>query len=336
MHGRTLEHWRHEHLFLGADHARNERRTWIVITLTATMMLGEIVGGMIFGSLALTADGWHMATHAGALTISALAYRYARRHAGDPRFAFGTGKLGELASFTSAIVLGLVALAIGYESLLRFMAPVAIAFDEAIAIAVLGLVINMASAWLLQDTGARGHAHHHGHRHHRDEVGRHVHHQPAHAGAPHGQDNNLRAAYLHVLADALTSVLAIVGLLAARFYGWTWMDPLMAVIGALVIGRWSFGLARDAGAVLLDVVPDRGTAERMRRVLEVNGDRVADLHLWQVGPGHHAAAIAIVSDQPRPPEHYKALLRRVPGLSHTTVEVHACPDARGPQHRAAA
>jgi cation diffusion facilitator family transporter len=308
MHTHSLEHWHHEHVFLGAGHDRNEHRTWLVIALTGAMMLGEIVAGTVFGSMALLADGWHMATHAGALAISALAYAYARRHARDPRFTFGTGKLGDLAGFSSAIVLALIALLIAWEALLRLAAPTPIRFQEAIAVAVLGLAVNLASAWLLRaDT-------HHGH----------LHDDHAHAHHLGHEDHNLRSAYLHVLADALTSVLAITGLLAGSLYGWVWMDPLMGLVGALVIARWSWGLIRGAGAVLLDAVPDRERAETIRRTLERDGDRVSDLHLWRVGPGHHAAVVALVTDDPHPPAHYKERLAAIPGLSHVTVEVASC------------
>jgi cation diffusion facilitator family transporter len=318
MHSHSIDSWRHDHVFLGDDHTRNERRTRLVIGLTAAMMVAEIAAGAIFGSMALTADGWHMATHAAALAIAALAYGYARRHARDPRFAFGTGKLGDLAGFTSAVVLALVALLILWESLVRLTQPVPIRFGEAIAVAALGLLVNLVSAGLLHDGGGHHH-HHHGHGHvpghDRD------HHQH------HRRDHNLRAAYLHVLADALTSVLAIVALLAGRFFGWNWMDPLMGVVGAPVIARWSWSLMRDSGRVLLDTVPDPHLAETMRDRLEQDGDRVADLHLWRVGPGHNAAVVSLVSDHPAPPDHYKGRLAGLPHLSHVTVEVQRCPRA---------
>lgn len=300
---------RHDHDFLGANHHRNERRTWLVIGLTAAMMAGEIAAGALFGSMALLADGFHMATHAGALTIAALAYLYARRHARDPRFAFGTGKMGELAGFASAIILGVVALLIGFESLMRLGDPRPIRFDEAIAVAALGLAVNLASAWLLHDKG-NGHGHDH------------------HAGGHHHADHNLRAAYFHVLTDALTSVLAIVWLLAGRFYGWVWMDPLMGIVGAAVITRWSAGLLRGAGAVLLDMTPDVETARAMTRRLERDGDEVTDLHLWRVGPGHVAAIAAVAAARPEPPEVYRARLAEVAALSHLTVEVNPRPETR--------
>lgn len=316
MHSHSLSSWRHEHVFLGADHARNERRTWIVIGLTALMMVGEIIAGGLFGSMALLADGFHMATHAGALTIAALAYLYARRHAQDERFTFGTGKLGELAGYSSAVILAVIALLIGFESAMRLTAPVPIRFNEAIAVASLGLLVNLASAWLLHDSGHHEHDHHHAHDH------GHAHHAHGH------QDHNLRSAYFHVLTDALTSVLAIVGLLAGRFYGWLWMDPLMGIVGGVVIGRWSWGLLRGAGAVLLDTMPDKALAEQIRHALENDGDRVSDLHLWRVGPGHMALIVSVVSDRPRSPGYYKDKLSGLPRLSHVTVEVHGCDHAR--------
>ena len=306
MHTETLDTWRHEHVFLGARHAENERRTWMVVALTATMMVVEIAGGAIFGSMALIADGWHMSTHAGALAIAALAYRFARRHKHNARFAFGTGKVGELAGYSSAIVLAMIALLIGYESAIRLFNPVRIDFDQAIAIAVVGLAVNLGSAWLLRD----GHMHAHDDDH-----------------SFHHHDHNLRAAYLHVLADALTSILAIVALLAGRFYGWVFMDPLMGIVGAVVIAHWSLGLLRSSGAVLLDTVPDATLPARIKQRLEVGSDRVADLHLWRLGPGHVGVVASIVSDKPQPPQVYKARLAKLPALSHVTVEVHACPPA---------
>jgi cation diffusion facilitator family transporter len=329
MHGHSIEPWRHEHVFLGADHDHNERRTRLVIALTVAMMVAEIAAGTLFGSMALTADGWHMSTHAAALAISVLAYGYARRHAHDPRFAFGTGKLGDLAGFTSAIVLALIALLIGWESLVRLTAPVPIRFEEAIAVAGLGLAVNLASAWLLHAGGSPGHEAHHHHGHGHDHHG-HDHHEHDHHGHDHGhhhhgaRDNNLRSAYLHVLADALTSVLAILALLAGGLFGWSWMDPLMGIVGAAVIARWSWALMRDSGLVLIDAVPDRGLAQAMRDRLESDGDRVSDLHLWRVGPGHNAAVVSLVSDHPAPPDHYKSRLAGLPELSHVTVEVQPC------------
>lgn len=303
----------HDHVFLGDDHKRNERRVWLVIGLTASMMVVEIVAGTIYGSMALVADGWHMSTHAAAMLIAALAYLYARRHVRNPRFSFGTGKLGDLAGFASAVVLALIALLIGWECFLRLANPIPISFGQAIAVAVVGLIVNLVSAWLLKDD----HAHHHGHGHHHD----HGHnHGDAHSGP--ARDNNLRAAYLHVLADALTSVLAIVALLLGSLNGWLWADPVMGVVGALVIARWSWGLIRDAGGVLLDTVTaDEDLPGEIREALESNGDRITDLHVWQVGPGHQAAIIAIASTAPKQPSDYKAMLAHIHELSHITVEV---------------
>jgi cation diffusion facilitator family transporter len=308
MHSHTLDDWTHDHVFLGGAHERNERRTWLVVGLTATMMVVEIAGGTIFGSMALLADGWHMSTHAGALAIAAFAYRFARQHARDPRFAFGTGKLGDLAGFASAVILALVALMIGSESAMRLFQPVSIHYPEATAIAVVGLLVNLLSAWML------GAGHEHGHDHDHD-------------GHPHDHDHNLRAAFWHVMADALTSVLAIAALLAAWAYGWNWADPAIGVAGALVIAHWSWRLIRDAGAVLLDAAPDRALGDAIRKRLEIDHDRIADLHVWRLGPGHHAAIVSLVSDAPRPVEAYKARLADLHGLSHVTVEVLRCNDA---------
>lgn len=321
MHTQSIEPWRHGHVFLGGDHARNERRTWLVIGLTGAMMAAEIAAGVAFGSMALLADGVHMATHAGALAISALAYLYARRHARDDRFSFGTGKIGDLAGFASAVMLALVALLVALESALRLAAPVAIQFSAAIAVAVLGLIVNLASALLLHEGRDRSGASRDPGHHHGDQA-----HPHSHA---HGhRDHNLRSAYLHVLADALTSVLAIVGLVAGRAYGWVWMDPLVGLIGALVIARWSWSLIRDTGAVLLDAVPDGDLPAAVRAALEEDGDRVADLHLWRIGPGHMAVIVSLVANRPDAPAHYKAKLSRVPRLSHVTIEVHPCQPTR--------
>ena len=317
MHTHSIEPWQHSHVFLGAMHDRHERRTWFVVALTAAMMVAEIVGGTLFGSMAVVADGWHMSTHAGALTIAALAYRFARRHARDARFSFGTGKLGELAAFCSAVILAIIAAAIGYEALLRLYAPVVIHFREAIPLAVVGLAVNLASAWLLFDKGHHHRAH--AHDDHDDDAHGHAHHH-------HGHDSNIRAAYIHVLADALTSVLAIVALSCGLVFGWVWMDPLMALVGVAVILSWSFGLLRSSGMVLLDMVPDRHLAGRIRARLEVDGDRVCDLHLWRLGPGHVGLIAAVVSDRPQAPSAYKHRLEGIAGLSHVTIEVHRCPD----------
>ena len=295
----------HDHVFLGDGHVRNERRTWAVIAITASMMVVEIVAGTVYGSMALVADGWHMSTHAAAMLIAALAYLYARRNARNPRFTFGTGKLGDLAGFASAVILAFVALLIGWESLLRLYDPVAIDFSQAITVAVIGLAVNLVCAWLLRGD------HHHGHGHHHD-----------HDHSHHGQDNNLRAAYLHVLADALTSILAIAALVAGRSYGWNWMDPAMGVVGAVVIARWSWGLIRNAGGVLLDYVPeDEDLPQQIRQALETGDATIADLHVWQLGPGHHGAIIAIQAQTPQQPSDYRRKLAHLHDLSHVTIEV---------------
>lgn len=296
---------RHDHVFLGDNHRRNERRTWIVIAITAAMMVIEIVAGNLYGSMALVADGWHMSTHAAAMLIAALAYLYARKHANNPRFTFGTGKLGDLAGFASAIVLALIALLIGWESFLRFSAPVAINFHEAILIACLGLAVNLVCAWLLKDDHAH---HHHGHDH--------AHHHES------GHDQNLRAAYIHVLADALTSVLAIAALLLGSLYGWLWLDPAIGIVGALVIARWSWGLIRDAGATLLDYIPEgEDLPEEISEIIEKEGGEIADLHVWQLGPGQHGAIVSIVTATPKAPSYYRKKLAAIHDLSHVTVEV---------------
>jgi cation diffusion facilitator family transporter len=403
----------HSHVFLGEGHEKSERRTWAVIWLCGIMMVAEIIGGLLFGSIALVADGLHMSTHAGALLLAALAYTYARKHADNPAFTFGTGKLGDLAGFTSAIVLAMIALLIGYESVSRIFAPVPIHFAEAIPIACLGLAVNVASAWLLSGGGHHDHGHDHGHSHghgHAHEGHDHdAQHQIATAGGlvaleifedgvpprfrlravtgaaltaqassvetlrpdgtrqvfamadrngflesvdeipePHAftatvwigganypvafeehehahasaaRDNNMRAAVIHVIADAAVSVLVIVGLLLARAFGWLWMDPLAGIIGACVIASWSYGLIRDTGAILLDMNPDKGMASKLREEVEADGDELADLHLWPLGPGHLGAIISVITSKQRDADHYRARLARFKSLSHLTIEV---------------
>jgi cation diffusion facilitator family transporter len=331
MHEHSLDQWTHEHVFLGAKHDHNERRTWFVVALTAVMMVGEITAGSLFGSMALLADGWHMATHACALGIAAAAYLFARQHARNAHFTFGTGKFGDLAAFSSALILAMIAVQIAYESVLRLINPVPITYGEAIAVAVLGLAVNLASAWLLRDSHDHDHHHGHGHSHAEHDHAEHGHAEPdghdhAHGGHRH-HDNNLRAAYIHVLADAATSVLAIAALVTAMYSGWVWTDPAVGIVGAIVIASWAFGLIRDSGAVLLDVSVDKKLEAVIRDRLETRGDRVSDLHLWQVGPGHRAAVISLVSDNPLPPATYKRRLGGLRGLSHVTVEVEVCPHA---------
>lgn len=307
----------HDHVFLGDNHERNERRTWMVIALTAAMMVAEIAAGTYYGSMALLADGWHMSTHAAAMLIAALAYRYAHRNARNPRFTFGTGKLGDLAGFASAVVLALIALLIAWESLLRLTNPVQISFTQAIVVAALGLTVNLACAWLLRED----HAHHHGHAHDHGHSHDHSNRIAGGRGAP-AHDNNLRAAYLHVLADALTSVLALAALLAGRAYGWVWLDPVIGVVGAVIIARWSLGLIRHTGAVLLDYIPeDEELPGEIRAALEGGADKVTDLHVWQLGPGHHGAIISLFTQSPRAVSFYKGKLAHLKELSHLTIEV---------------
>ncbi|MGZ2430233.1 CDF family Co(II)/Ni(II) efflux transporter DmeF [Rhizobium redzepovicii] len=321
----------HDHIFLGADHAVNERRIWLVIALTAVMMVAEIAAGTAYGSMALVADGWHMSTHASALLISALAYLFARKQARNPRFTFGTGKLGDLAGFASAIILALIALLMAWESWLRLANPVPIGFAQAIAVAVIGLAVNLVSAWLLGGGHAHGHHHgHHAHGHHAHHHGDHAHHghgdhvHDHHAHDHHAKpgDNNIRAAYLHVIADAMTSVFAIAALTLGSLYGWLWLDPIMGIVGGLVIANWSWSLMRSSGGVLLDVVPHGETLPaEIRHAIETEEDRITDLHVWQVGPGHHAAIVAVVTPAPREPAFYKGRLSALTELSHVTVEV---------------
>jgi cation diffusion facilitator family transporter len=395
----------HSHLFLGEGHEKSERRTWAVIWLCSAMMAAEIIGGWLFGSIALIADGLHMSTHAGALLLAALAYTFARRYAHDPRFTFGTGKLGDLAGFTSAIILAMIALLIGYEAVSRLFAPVPIQFAEAIPIAALGLAVNVASAWLLSGGEHPGHSHGHGQTgHDHDESHRIVtqagdvilevfedgvpprfrlraesatallasatsvetvrpdgarqvfafadrggflesineipephefkanvtingethpvafeEHEHAHGAA--ARDNNMRSAIIHVIADATVSVLVIVGLILAWLFGWLWMDPVVGIVGACVIASWSFALIRDTSAILLDMNPDRRMTDNIRSAIEDEGDRLADLHVWRLGPGHLGAIVSVVTARPRPESYYRAKLGRFRSLSHLTIEV---------------
>ena len=398
----------HDHVFLGKDHETAERRTWAVIALCTVMMIAEIIGGAMFGSLALIADGLHMSTHAGALLLAALAYTYARKYANDRRFSFGTGKFGDLAGYSSAIVLAMIALLIGYEAVSRLLEPVAISFNEAIPIAVLGLVVNVVSAWLLSGGHRHGHGHDHGHDHgdeprrvelggrhldievfednvpprfritalagalpasdftiettrpdgsrqlftfedrggyleSRDEIPEphaflarirlmqagqtHEHefkfeeHEHEHGAGAHHRDNNMRAAVIHVMADAAVSVLVIMGLVLARAFGWLWMDPLAGFIGAIVIANWSIGLLRDTGGILLDRTPDPRMADRVRDIIEAEGDQVTDLHLWRLGPGHLGAIVCVATAGEHEAAHYRQRLARFADLSHVTVEV---------------
>jgi cation diffusion facilitator family transporter len=329
MHSHSMKDFRHSHAFLGEAHERNERKTWAVIAICAAMMVAEIVGGLWFGSVALIADGLHMSTHAGALLIAALAYTYSRRYADDQRLAFGTGKLGDLAAFTSAIVLAIIALFIGFESLDRLFNPSRIAFDQAIPIAAAGLLVNLLSAYLLREEHSHGLAHSHNHRHthrHSHVHGRELEDQ-VHGSSHVNADHNLRAAFVHVLADAAVSVLVIIGLVAGRQFGWPWMDAIMGLIATVVILSWSWTLTRSAGSVLLDVCPDPALSREIAACLEQGSDKVSDLHLWRVGPGHLAAVISLVTHERHPPDYYKQRLADLFGLSHVTIEVLPCPGA---------
>jgi cation diffusion facilitator family transporter len=298
----------HSHDFLGAAHDANARRTQWVVLLTAGMMVGEIAAGYATGSMALLADGFHMATHAGALSVAAGAYAFARRHAASGRFSFGTGKVGDLAGFASALVLGLVATGIAGESAWRLFQPTHVDFGTATWIAVLGLLVNLASALLLSGGDHHHHDHDHGHAHGHDHHGHHGHHH----------DNNLRAAYVHVLADALTSILAIAALLAGRYLGWLWMDAAMGLIGAVVIARWSWSLLRDTAAMLLDATDDH-VAEEVRALVEAPGDaRITDLHVWRVGPEARAAIVSVTGAANA--ELVRQRLAPVHELAHLTIE----------------
>ena len=311
----------HPHVYLRADHRRNERRTWAVIALTVIAMVVEVGAGTLFGSMALVADGWHMATHAGALLIAALTYGFARRHARDPRYSFGTGRLGDLGAFASAVILALVAVQIAAESLGRLVAPVAIRYDEALVVAVAGLLVNLVSARLLrEDHHHHEHAHHHSHG---EDSARHAHEA--------GRDNNLHSAYMHVLADALTSVFAIAALAIGALWGIGWLDPLIGLAGAGVIAVWAWGLLRASGAVLVGLQPDDHLSGAIRAALSDTGARIVDLHVWQVGPGHYAAIVALVAAAPLSVAACKGRLATLSGLSHVTVEIQGpVPESRTP------
>jgi cation diffusion facilitator family transporter len=318
MHTKKIDLWQHSHVF-GQDLKRpGEVRTVIVVLITGAMMVVEIATGIMFGSMALLADGMHMASHAVALGISVFAYAYARRHAHDKRFNFGTGKVNALGGFSGAVLLAVFALIMAWESAGRFIHPVEIAFNQAILVAVLGLLVNGASVFIL------GHKDHDG-----DD-------RPTHAHAqsheePHHHDHNLRSAYLHVLADALTSLLAIFALLAGKYLGLIWMDPLMGIVGAILVSRWSLGLLRVSGATLLDFQGPKQIQDAIRQNIEQhNGNRVADLHVWSIGPGIYAAILCLVTDEPIPVDRYKDLMPKDMGLRHVTVEVHRCiPEVDG-------
>jgi cation diffusion facilitator family transporter len=313
MHRTDPSRWRHRHNF-APDSSIAERRTRVVVGITAAMMVVEIVGGLVFHSMAVLADGWHMGTHVSAFLIAAVAYRLTRRHAGDPRYSFGTGKIGVLGGFASAVVLAVVAFLMAGESVHRFVTPLPIRFTEAIAIAGVALVVNLVCALLL----GTGHVHEHGHGH---EHGHDHHAHDRHA------DFNLRAAYLHVLADAFTTLAAILALLAGKFFGWSWLDPLVGLVGSGVVFSWAYSLLRATSGILLDRTPESSDLPVViRQSLESDGDAlVTDLHVWQVGAGAFAAIVCIVAHNPKPVEVYRAMLREHEELVHVTIEVQTCP-----------
>ncbi len=311
----SIERWIHDHTF-GQDTRRvGERRTLIVILITAVTMVIEVVAGLVFGSMALLADGLHMASHASALTISAFAYYYTRRHARDARFNFGTGKVNTLAAFASAVLLVVFAIVMVGESVKRFISPVHIEFNPAILVAVLGLVVNGVCLLILK---GRDHGHHHGDHGHDEHSHDH--------GSDRHQDHNLWSAYLHVLADALTSVLAIFALLAGKYFGLMWLDPFMGILGAALVIRWSYGLVCSSTRVLLDMQSPELLRQSVRSSIEKEDDnRITDLHIWAVGPNIFAAEIAVITSVPKDPDHYCKLLPQHLGLVHVTVEVRRCP-----------
>jgi cation diffusion facilitator family transporter len=306
--GHDVLPWQHHHDFGTVAERHAERRTRWVVALTFATMVVELAAGWLTGSMALTADAWHMASHVGALGLAAAAYRVARRRAGDARFTFGTGKVPALAGYSSALLLGVVAAWMAWESLHRLFAPVTIRYAEAMAVAVLGLAVNLSSAWLLGHHGDGGDGHH--------------------GAAPgHHVDHNLRAAYLHVLADALTSMLAVVALAGGLAFGWGMLDPLMGLAGAALVGRWAWRLACDSGNVLLDAEDHGDLATAVRRAVEAEPDhRIVDLHVWRVGAASRACIVSVVAPEPKPTAHYRALLSAIPGLDHVTVEIHASRD----------
>ncbi|MGR9051081.1 MAG: CDF family Co(II)/Ni(II) efflux transporter DmeF [Gammaproteobacteria bacterium] len=315
MHEHRLSNWQHRHDFARINR-KGEKRTKIVLLLTFFTMAIEILAGTAFHSMALLADGWHMGTHVAAFLIAIFAYRYSRIHAHDQTFAFSPGKVSVLGGFASSVALAVVALIMLIESVQRILEPQVIHFNEAIFVAVFGLLINLASALLLKDHHEHGsHAHAH---HHHDGAHDHQEHHDHH-------DHNLKAAYLHVMADALTSVLAIVALTAGKYFGWVWLDPVMGLAGASVILLWAYTLIKETGPVLLDESIDENYKTSVRNTLERDSDnRVTDLHIWRVGPGHYAAIVALVTKFPKTPEYYRNLLTDFHRLEHITIEVNQC------------
>ncbi|MDT8281665.1 MAG: CDF family Co(II)/Ni(II) efflux transporter DmeF [Gammaproteobacteria bacterium] len=310
MHVNTLENWQHSHDF-SVKNEKGEQRTQYVLILTAITMVVEIIAGSVYGSMALLADGWHMGTHVAAFLIAIFAYRYARKHANNPAYAFGTGKVNVLGGFASATALAVVAMVMLVESLQRIIEPQAIHFNQAIIVAGIGLSVNVISAFLLKDD--HSHAHHHDHDHDH--------------GDHHSHDHNLRAAYLHVLADAMTSVLAIVALVSGKYLGWNWLDPVMGIVGAIIITRWSYGLLQQTSPILLDASIEKDYQLAIKEVIENDADnRISDIHVWKVGANHYAAIIALVTHYPSSTEHYKKLLSDFHKLSHITIEVNESKD----------
>lgn len=306
MHIHTLKSWQHSHNF-SVKTETGERRTQYVLILTAITMVVEIFAGSVYGSMALLADGWHMGTHVAAFMITLFAYGYARKHAESPAYAFGTGKVSVLGGFASAVALAVVSLVMLIESMQRIINPHMIHFNEAIAVASLGLFINIVSAFLLKDN----------HHHHHDHNENHHHHE----------DHNLKAAYFHVLADALTSLLAIVALVLGKYFGWNWLDPAMGIVGAIIITRWSYGLLKQTSPILLDGSIDEEYQLAIKKVIEKDSDnRISDIHIWKIGSNHYAAIISLVTHFPKSTEYYKDLLSDFHRLSHITVEVNACKD----------
>lgn len=319
MHRHSLDAWLVSHDYV-PDSRQAERRTLQVVVLTVVMMVVEIGAGLLSGSMALLADGWHMASHAAALGITLFAYAYVRRCKDDPRYSFGPGKVGSLGGFASGVALACVAVLMASECVQRLWSPTAIRFDEALLVAVIGLVVNLVSAWLLARAGVEhpGHDHGHGHGHGHDQG------HDAHRHG-HGHDHSLRAAHLHVLADALTSLMAIAALIGGKLLGWTWLDPVIGLVGSFVVMKWCVGLLRDTSRVLLDSVPDTEAEQIIREAIERDGDsQVVDLHLWELVAGRRAAIVSVVTHQTRSPEVYKERIAGVRDLVHVTVEVNPC------------
>lgn len=325
MHNENLNQWHHDHTF-GQDQRRpGESRTFIVIAITALMMVVEVFAGVHYGSMALLADGLHMASHTVALGITAFAYVYARRHARNRDFSLGTGKVNALGGFTGAVLLAIFALFMAFESIERLLNPVDIAFNQAMLVALLGLVVNGASVFILgMDNHDHDHHHSHGHHSHDHSHDHHSHKHHSHEKSDH-HDHNLKSAYLHVMADALTSLLAIAALLSAKLFGWVWMDPVIGVVGSVLVARWSCSLLITTASVLLDRQAPEKLQNTIKEAMEQDGDsRVADLHVWSIGPDIYAAQITLVAHNPATPDDYKKRIPKSTGLVHTIIETHIC------------